>query len=134
MASNITKDLQSFLQEIISEIDVELKAACYDITIGQMKNALSIIEKVRRKLMVLQKKSEIYHKEITKEKVEMKRYQDMVASLRKEKKKLQEELSTVSKELQDLQDFESIVSELDTSQPASNDEDEVMVSQPSESV
>lgn len=99
-----------------------------------MKNALSIIEKVRRKRMVLQKKSDIYHKEITKEKVEMKRYQDMVASLRKEKKKLQEELSTVSKELQDLQDFESIVSELDTSQPASNDEDEVMVSQPSESV
>lgn len=40
----------------------------------------------------------------------------------------------MSKELQDLQDFESIVSELDTSQPASNDEDEVMVSQPSESV
>lgn len=55
----------------------------------------------------------------------------MVASLRKEKYKLQEELSTVSKELQD---FESMVSVLDTSQPASNDEDEVMVSQPSESV
>lgn len=96
-----------------------------------MKNALSIIEKVRRKRMVLQKKSDIYHKEITKEKVEIKRLQDMVASLRKEKYKLQEELSTVSKELQD---FESMVSVLDTSQPASNDEDEVMVSQPSESV
>lgn len=96
-----------------------------------MKNALSIIEKVRKKRMVLQKKSDIYHKEITKEKVEIKRLQDMVASLRKEKYKLQEELSTVSKELQD---FESMVSVLDTSQPASNDEDEVMVSQPSESV
>lgn len=58
----------------------------------------------------------------------------MVASLRKEKYKLQEELSTVSNELQDLQEFESMVSVLDTSQPASNDEDEVMVSQPSESV
>lgn len=58
----------------------------------------------------------------------------MEASLRKEKNKLQEELSTASKELQDLQDFESIVSELDTSQPASNDEDEVMVSQSSERV
>lgn len=56
MASNITKDLQSFLQETISEIDVELKAAYYDITIRQKKNALSIIEKVIRKLMVLQKK------------------------------------------------------------------------------
>lgn len=99
-----------------------------------MKNALSIIEKVRRKRMVLQKKSDIYHKEITKEKVEIKRLQDMVASLSKEKYKLQEELSTVSKELQDLQDFKSMVSVLDTSQPASNDEDEVMVSQPSESV
>lgn len=96
-----------------------------------MKNALSIIEKVRRKCMMLQKKSDIYHKEITKDKVEIKRLQDMVASLRKEKYKLQEELSTVSKELQD---FESMVSVLDTSQPASNDEDEVMVSQPSESV
>lgn len=96
-----------------------------------MKNALSIIEKVRRKRMVLQKKSDIYHKEITKEKVEIKRLQDMVASLRKEKYKLQEELSTVSKELQD---FESMVSVLDTSQQASNDEDEVIVSQPSESV
>lgn len=96
-----------------------------------MKNALSIIEKVRRKRIVLPKKSDIYHKEITKEKVEIKRLQDMVASLRKEKYKLQEELSTVSKELQD---FESMVSVLDTSQPASNDEDEVMVSQPSESV
>lgn len=84
--------------------------------------------------MVLQKKSDIYHKEITKEKVEIKRLQDMVASLRKEKYKLQEELSTVSNELQDLQEFESMVSVLDTSQPASNDEDEVMVSQPSESV
>lgn len=58
----------------------------------------------------------------------------MVASLRKEKYKLQEELSTVSNELQDLQEFESMVSVLDTSQPASNYEDEVMVSQPSESV
>lgn len=58
----------------------------------------------------------------------------MVASLRKEKYQLQEELSTVSNELQDLQEFESMVSVLDTSQPASNDEDEVMVSQPSESV
>lgn len=58
----------------------------------------------------------------------------MEASLRKEKNKLQEELSTASKELQDLQDLESIVSELDTSQPASNDEDEVMVSQSSERV
>lgn len=58
----------------------------------------------------------------------------MEASLRKEKNKLQEELSTASKELQDLQDFESIVSELDTSQPASKDEDEVMVSQSSERV
>lgn len=72
MAINITKDLQSFLQETIPEIDVELKAACYDITIGQKKNALSIIEKVRRKLMLLQKKSEMFHKEITKEKVEIK--------------------------------------------------------------
>lgn len=96
-----------------------------------MKNALGIIEIVRRKRIVLPKKSDIYHKEITKEKVEIKRLQDMVASLRKEKYKLQEELSTVSKELQD---FESMVSVLDTSQPASNDEDEVMVSQPSESV
>lgn len=58
----------------------------------------------------------------------------MVASLRKEKYKLQEKPSTVSNELQDLQEFESMVSVLDTSQPASNDEDEVMVSQPSESV
>lgn len=58
----------------------------------------------------------------------------MVASLRKKKYQLQEELSTVSNELQDLQEFESMVSVLDTSQPASNDEDEVMVSQPSESV
>lgn len=66
--------------------------------------------------------------------MEIKRLQDMEASLRKEKNKLQEELSTASKELQDLQDFESIVSELDTSQPASNDEDEVMVSQSSERV
>lgn len=64
----------------------------------------------------------------------MKRLQDMVASLSTEKYKLQEELSTVNKELQDLQDYESMVSVLDTSQPASNDEDEVMVSQPSESV
>lgn len=66
--------------------------------------------------------------------MEIKRLQDMEASLRKEKNKLQEELSTASKELQDLQDLESIVSELDTSQPASNDEDEVMVSQSSERV
>lgn len=42
----------------------------------------------------------------------------MEASLRKENNKLQEELSTASKELQD----------------ASNDEDEVMVSQPRERV
>lgn len=59
----VTKYFTSFLQEQVDEIDIEIMAACYDIFKGN-KNAISILEGVRRKLKVIQKKGDIYKKEL----------------------------------------------------------------------
>lgn len=108
------KDFATFVQEQINEIDIELKAVCYDITTGN-KNAISSVERVRRKMKIIQKRADVYKKDLNSNKAEMKRLVKSEENLKKENATLKEELGKVKQDLKDLQDFESFVSEVDTS-------------------
>ena len=44
------KEPQGVVQQLISDVDVELKAALYDISKGQHEMATKTMERVRRKL------------------------------------------------------------------------------------
>ena len=111
MASPKKKDLQGVVQQLISDVDVELKAALYDISKGQHEMATKTIERVRRKLTVLEKKSEYFCKDFSKDKARLQLLESVELSLKAENKKLKEKLSNLRKEMQDLTNEDAFQSE-----------------------
>ena len=107
MASPKKKEPQGVVQQLISDVDVELKAALYDISKGQHEMATKTIERVRRKLTVLEKKSEYFCKDFSKDKARLQLLESVELSLKAENKKL----SNLRKEMQDLTNEDAFQSE-----------------------
>lgn len=98
--------LPYLLKESLTEVDIELKAACYNVSKGNKENATIIIERVRRKLMVLEKKTEIALKDVKKEEENERKSRDKVeANLREQIKELWKKNSALSAEIKELKEF-----------------------------
>ena len=63
-------EYEDYLTDSLKDIDIELKAACYDISNQQTNAALQTVERVRRKLKVIEGKSHFYFKNAQQEKRE----------------------------------------------------------------
>lgn len=92
--------LDSVLTESLEDLDTELKAICYDITINNGAQAIKSIEKVRRKLKATEGKLKTLNKiEIAEN-----------CKLIKENMELQKEINNLKKKIEELEDDSFLLS------------------------
>ena len=92
--------LDSVLTESLEDLDTELKAICYDITINNGAQAIKSIEKVRRKLKATEGKLKTLNK------VEIAENTKLI----KENMELQKEIYNLKKKIEELEDDQLITS------------------------
>lgn len=105
LAKQTKKGLRTVMKETMSDVDIELKAILYDISKGQQQmrdGIIASIERVRRKLLVLDKKSEIYFKEVEKDLSKLRCLENVEITLKAENRSLRDKLLLLNKQLLDL--------------------------------
>lgn len=100
LAKQTKKDLRTVMKETMSDVDIELKAILYDISKGQQQmrdGIIASIERVRRKMLVLDKKSEIYFKEVEKDLSKLRCLENVEITLKAENRSLRDKLLLLNK-------------------------------------